>query len=409
MKQAFQETSAPLSAGGVPPVVVTSHIRYDSPVVKNALGLDDAELAKLLKLLPDDVKQNIEKQYRELPVKLRQQYLGLISAVGEAIEKKRDSLARGTGKDDLDQTFAVFGRKLNEVLEYEKRRKALEEGLVKASAQMDEVLGKCGAGDSAIESVRKDLQLLKQLVADATKEVAERKSNIADELQKIKEQSRHEIETRISELLSAHEGQLCHLENRVKELCSLSTIGVFSNEFEKKRHGESVSMWVKSGLFYVSLIALALLGCWTVNQAFEAVDPSLTGVTAARAYLAALPRAAAYCLPFYLPLIWFACHMNRLMNQARRLMEEYAHKVVVAQTYSGVADQAVALAQSGVESAKDMSVELMRNTIAVLCSNPNKALDKIKTVTPLSEVADCVARLAAAVKDIKSTSSNEAK
>ena len=96
--------------------------------------------------------------------------------------------------------------------------------------------------------------------------------------------------------------------------------------------------------------------------------------------------------------------MNKLMNQNRRLMEEYAHKVAVAQTYVGMAEQVEELSKKGVKDVNDLSAELMDDTIKVLCANPNECLDKVKSSTPISEVVDSVSKLMRATAELKRAS-----
>ena len=107
--------------------------------------------------------------------------------------------------------------------------------------------------------------------------------------------------------------------------------------------------------------------------------------------------------PYYLPLFWLTCHITRSMNQNRRLMEEYAHKVAVAQTYVGMAEQVEELSKKGVKDTENLSAELMDDTIKVLCTNPNECLDKVRSSTPISEVVDSVSKLMRATAELKQT------
>ena len=84
-------------------------------------------------------------------------------------------------------------------------------------------------------------------------------------------------------------------------------------------------------------------------------------------------------------------------------MEEYAHKVAVAQTYVGMAEQVEELLKKGVKDASNLSAELMEDTIKVLCANPNACLDKVKSSTPISEVVDSVSKLIRATTELKQT------
>lgn len=76
------------------------------------------------------------------------------------------------------------------------------------------------------------------------------------------------------------------------------------------------------------------------------------------------------------------------------------HRTVVAKTYVGLAGQVEDLVKKGVESAKSLNADLLSRAISVLCENPNFVLDKVRTETPVSVVADAAAKMIAATKNV---------
>ena len=91
-------------------------------------------------------------------------------------------------------------------------------------------------------------------------------------------------------------------------------------------------------------------------------------------------------LPIYLPVIWAIIHFNRWAAQKNRLTEEYDHKKVVVETYVGMADQIDELKKKGVHSVPELSANLQKEVVNVVCFDASSVLDKARIMTPMSEV-----------------------
>ena len=200
---------------------------------------------------------------------------------------------------------------------------------------------------------------------------------------------------RITSFITSHTANVEEMESRIKKTLAKATVTTLSSKYDKKCRTLNINYWCSKVSFYICLFAFCFIGLCAVHSvSVMGRDDILMNIT----------RAIIKNAPYYLPLFWFTCHMNKLMNQNRRLMEEYAHKVVVAQTYVGMAEQVEELSKKGVKDTGNLSAELMDNTIRVLCTNPNECLDKVKPYTPISEVVDSVSKLMRATAELKQAS-----
>lgn len=251
-----------------------------------------------------------------------------------------------------------------------------------------------------LEKLRLELATLGQMLEESKAEVEKGKKYVSSEISAITRDALDHAKQEVSNFLQTRNAVCDDVEKKFRDILQRATVGTLSEEFEKKTAFESDKFKTYRNLFYGSLglfaslgLGMALLNWWTVPaQLFETMG--------AWAYLQNLPRISMFFIPVYLPLIWFVCHVNKLMHQARRLSEEYAHRTVVAKTYVGLAGQVEDLVKKGVESAKGLNADLLSRTISVLCENPNFVLDKVRTETPVSVVADAAAKLITATKNI---------
>lgn len=208
---------------------------------------------------------------------------------------------------------------------------------------------------------------------------------------------------KLKNFISSHTVKCEDLESKLREYLSRATIGRLSKQFEEKCNSLNLLYKKTQKFFYGSLIAFSIIGLLSVCFAHLLVTPELEKTYGLLSFVVNMPRALVQFLPFYIPLFWYTCHVNRLMNQHRRLMEEYAHKTVVAQTYMGLSEQVEELEKKGVRETKVLSQDLLDRTVQVLCVNPNESLDKVKSQTPISEIVNSVVKLVRTTADVKGT------
>jgi hypothetical protein len=251
-----------------------------------------------------------------------------------------------------------------------------------------------GQTEEHVSSLKVEVDKLRGMVYDAT---GSAQTEVAKGINDVKVTA----EGKVNEFITSHSAKCEDLEGKLKDFLARATIGRLSRQFESKQN-ELVKAYRRSQkFFYGSLIAFAVFGCLSIWLAHSLVTPEFGKTYGILAFVLKMPRAIIQFAPFYLPLFWYSCHVNRLMNQNRRLMEEYAHKVVVSETYIGLAEQVEELEKKGVLQTKALSQDLLESTIRVLCTNPNTSLDKVKGQTPVSEVVDNVVKLVRTTTELK--------
>lgn len=248
-------------------------------------------------------------------------------------------------------------------------------------------------------------------LSSATKELAEKSASLETDVFRLKETVRKETEFakrevsqniqdvksnadgQVKDFVKSHEAEYSDILSKLKGLLTSATIGSLSKQFEKKRNRLCIFYGVTFLFFYALLLGFVAIGWVAIDMASSIVTPELVEKYGSFAFVFRMPVTLLRLAPFYLPLLWATIHMNKLMNQKHRLTEEYSHKVVVAETYMGIAKQIEDLERKGVKQADTLSQDLLISTIHVLCDNPNLSLDRVKTQTPISEVVDSAAKL----------------
>lgn len=263
------------------------------------------------------------------------------------------------------------------------RQKGMEVGKLKDD--LDATINKANGEISQIKGALSDLTIkLKKVLSSAQVEVSQ---NVKD--------VRANAEEQITSFITSHTAKVEEIETQIKEMLAKATVTTLSSKYDEKRKTLRSNYWCAKITFYACLCGFGVIGYFVAHGA---------GMLTGNGYLEKIVKLLLNYAPCYLPLFWFTCHMNKLMNQNRRLMEEYAHKVAVAQTYIGMAAQVEELLKKGVKDADNLSAELMDDTIKVLCANPNECLDKVKSSTPISEVVDSVSKLMRATAELKHAS-----
>ena len=249
--------------------------------------------------------------------------------------------------------------------------------------------------DATINKANGEIDQIKGALSDLTEKLKNTVSSAQVEVSQSIKDIRGNAEGAITSFITSHTASVEEMESRIKEILAEATVTTLSSKYDEKREKLDKNYRRAKITFYVCLCLFCIIGLFTVHS---------VSVIGGSDVLMKIIKAILRNAPYYLPLFWFTCHINKLMNQNRRLMEEYAHKVVVAQTYVGMAEQVEELSKKGVKDANDLSAELMDDTIKALCANPNQCLDKVRSSTPISEVVDSVSKLMRATAELKRAS-----
>ena len=249
--------------------------------------------------------------------------------------------------------------------------------------------------DATINKANGEIDQIKGALSDLTEKLRKTVSSAQVEVSQSIKDIRDNAEKEITAFITSKKASIEEIESRIKEMLAKATVTTLSSKYDEKCKTLNKNYWCSKVIFYLCLFVFCVIGVCAVHSVSTMGDGDI---------LMKITKAMIKNAPYYLPLFWFTCHMNRLMNQNRRLMEEYAHKVVVAQTYVGMAEQVEELSKKGVKDANNLNAELMDDTIKVLCANPNECLDKVKSSTPISEVVDSVSKLMRATAELKHAS-----
>lgn len=364
-------------------------MKSSNPIVQDALIADAKQ--RFREALGFEPEESLLKTFSGASPDFQNQLLAAMRAASDSVRNNAKSLTPRRTNLEAHSSDALtnLANQLTKAKELADRIDQCEHGLGEFEAKLEAVreswLQDRRKEDADLDELRKASDVLHDKI---DKKIAEAETSI----EKFSLESRTSAVNALKKFVDENKGECEELKRKLKDLLARTTVATLSSKFEEKRKSLWKTYILEKLLFVVCLILFCMLGLSAVSSAGEMESADI---------LSKILKSILKHVPFGLTLFWLTCHINRLMNQNRRLMEEYTHKVVVSQTYTGMANQVEELAKKGVDSAKELSEDLMSSTIRVLCANPNAALDKVKTQTPLSEVADCVSKLATAVSAVQ--------
>ena len=356
-------------------------MKSSNPIVHNAMVADAKQ--RLMEAMGVEPEESLLKTFSSASPELQKQLLTAMSAASDALRNNAKSFTpRENNSLSAHSSDALSNlmKQLTKATELSDRIEKCERGIREFEAKLQ------SANESWSLERRKedaDLDELRKATDALHDKVDSQIEDAKTSIEKFSIECRSKVDQSLKQFFDDNKGNCEELQLKLKDMLARATVATLSSQFEEKRKSLNLR-YILIGFCVIGLCAVSSVGALAGDDIWLKITSSI------------LKKA-----PIALPLFWLTCHINKLMNQDRRLMEEYAHKVVVAQTYTGMAKQVEELANKGVVSAKELSEELMANTIRVLSANPNSVLDRVKTQTPLSEVADCVAKLATAVSAVR--------
>lgn len=365
-------------------------MKSSNSIVHNAMIADTKQ--RLREAMGIEPEESLLKTFSSVSPELQKQLLSAMSAASDALRNNVNSFTQ-RGNISLSEHSSDA---LNNLMSQLAKAKELADRIEKCEYGLREFEAKLHSANESWHRERQsedtDLDELRK-VSDALHDKVD--SQIEDaktSIEKFSTECQSKAVQSLTQFVDENKGICEELQLKLKDMLARATVAVLSSKFEEKRKSLNLRYIGERLFFYVCLIGFCVIGMCAVSS---------VGSLAGDEIWIKITKAILSKAPLALPLFWLTCHINKLMNQDRRLMEEYAHKVVVAQTYTGMAKQVEELANKGVVSAKELSEDLMSSTIRVLCANPNSVLDRVKTQTPMSEVADCVAKLATSVSAVR--------
>lgn len=239
-------------------------------------------------------------------------------------------------------------------------------------------------GESLSEAELKALNVLEKVKATKT-EI----DGVKLEVEKVLGEAQAEkakVATDLAAFIDAKKTELKAVRKGYDSVVASATANKLCAKYEAKAQVEKKLSERHAFCFYLTLLGLVVgagLILWLGKDGIAGV--SEVGL-----------RIVKY-LPLYAPVIWFACYKNHLANLSKRLSEAYAHKSLMAATFSGFAEQVREVAETDETLAGELKGRMLDAMIRVFEQDTQHCTKDVKTYLPVTEVADSGVKLFEAV------------
>lgn len=200
-----------------------------------------------------------------------------------------------------------------------------------------------------------------------------------------------------NELKESYDTVFNERKSKIDSLLPDALTAGLSSAYEKKKNDEIENFAMNRIRFNWAIAALVVIS--VIPVAIDAVlyfkfDYSFISI------VENLPKLLSFSIPIYLPVLWFALNANKEMKLSRRLIEEYAHKEVLAKTYQGLDKQIKSLDNN--DNILNLKSKLLHNMVSASAENPGKLItDYNKTDNPIFEILDRSAALSETFDKLK--------
>jgi archaellum component FlaC len=187
------------------------------------------------------------------------------------------------------------------------------------------------------------------------------------------------------------------IEEQLRGLLPGGLAAGLSAAYEKKKDVEvaTLSKLEKTfsrailGMAVVSLIPFAIdvyLVLWQHKELVQVIKDT--------------PIMIGSILPLYFPILWVAHSANKNGKLSKRLIEEYTHKAVLGNTFSGLSNQIETMPHEGTVR-NELRMKLLHNILHVSAENPGKLItDYNKSDHPLMEALENSTKLADSIRKL---------
>lgn len=180
-----------------------------------------------------------------------------------------------------------------------------------------------------------------------------------------------EIKKTKEETKEAQENLLTWMSTKTSELEAMlpdAMAAGLSHAFFQKKEEEIKAYKFSARTFIGALIGLCVVSLPVVGLSWYFIN---TGKSIFEV-IELLPRIVLGILPLYIPVFWLASSANKKRNLSKRLIEEYAHREVLAKTFVGLSRH---ISEHKDESEKDKLWQaLLSNIITASAENPGKLI-----------------------------------
>lgn len=173
------------------------------------------------------------------------------------------------------------------------------------------------------------------------------------------------------------------LKTKIEELLPGAMSAGLAHAFKEKIDDEKSERFWASVIFYLAIIAIIVASIVPVWVNFETIKSIKEG--GLETVITVVAKLTWAMLPIYAPLIWVVMFTNKKIKLSKKLIEEYAHKKAIAQTFEGLSKQINDVEDN--EISQRLATVLLENTLSASADNPAKyVVDFDKSDNPICEV-----------------------
>lgn len=173
------------------------------------------------------------------------------------------------------------------------------------------------------------------------------------------------------------------LKTKIEELLPGAMSAGLAHAFKEKIDDEKSERFWASVIFYLAIIAIIVASIVPVWVNFETIKSIKEG--GLETVITVVAKLTWAMLPIYAPLIWVVMFTNKKIKLSKKLIEEYAHKKAIAQTFEGLSKQINDVEDN--EISQRLATMLLENTLSASADNPAKyVVDFDKSDNPICEV-----------------------
>lgn len=240
-----------------------------------------------------------------------------------------------------------------------------------------------------INGIRDDLEStydeIYERLSTIETEAKEKIASVDKDFAKEKDRQLNDFENLISESTNKVDA----VNKQLKALLPGGLAAGLSAAYEKKKNEETESLREHEKGFKISIYVLLAI---SAIPFFVSIKLLLNG-TGLQEVIHNTPRVILAILPIYFPVLWLAHSSNKRLNLSKRLIEEYTHKAVLGNTFSGLSNQIETLPHEG-NVKEELRTRLLFNILQVSAENPGKLItDYNKTDHPLMDILEKSSKL----------------
>ena len=358
-----------------------------------------SEINQLNVNIPQDIKEfeankNSIRALKEKYKDYKEHYDTVIAKVGQ-IESNYNNIKEIADKaKTIDEKITTT---CNELDEKSTKIKTILEQNAGLPTKIDATLNELSKWNTSYTKASKQVDEIKDeyyKVFGYVKTTADGKSENVDGLVDELNEAYKEVKLNIENLektttekyttkINQWEQNYLELKTKIEELLPGAMSAGLAHAFKEKIDDEKSERFWASVIFYLAIIAIIVASIVPVWVNFETIKSIKEG--GLETVITVVAKLTWAMLPIYAPLIWVVMFTNKKIKLSKKLIEEYAHKKAIAQTFEGLSKQINDVEDN--EISQRLATMLLENTLSASADNPAKyVVDFDKSDNPICEV-----------------------